>query len=84
VSADIPGHANTESFDGDARVLTSGVLLEEVRLPPPESGFPFDLPLLRGTRSLAFDRPVTVIVGENGSGKRRSCGTGGLSTYTSM
>ena len=33
------------------------------------SGFPFDLPIVRSLRSLRFDAPVTLLVGENGSGK---------------
>jgi predicted ATPase len=32
-------------------------------------GFPFDLPALRGLDGLEFRAPVTVFVGENGSGK---------------
>jgi predicted ATPase len=36
----------------------------------PRQGYPFDLPLVRkGRVEIDFDRPVTVIVGENGSGK---------------
>lgn len=50
-------------------MLASVVLLEEVRLPPRADEFPFSLPILTGTCTLAFDRPVTVLVGENGSGK---------------
>jgi predicted ATPase len=34
------------------------------------SGYPFDLPLVRkGAVEIEFDRPVTIIVGENGTGK---------------
>ena len=36
---------------------------------PTEDYYPFDLPILRRTRSVAFTRPVTFFVGENGSGK---------------
>ncbi len=37
---------------------------------PQQKGHPFDLPLFRdGEFELAFERPVTVIVGENGVGK---------------
>ena len=32
-------------------------------------GYPFDLPLIRGGLEIVFDAPVTVIVGENGTGK---------------
>jgi predicted ATPase len=31
--------------------------------------YPFSLPVVRGLHTLAFDRPVTFLVGENGSGK---------------
>ena len=34
-----------------------------------EDVFPFNLPLVRATRELAFHRPVTFLVGENGTGK---------------
>ncbi|MBI2775804.1 MAG: AAA family ATPase [Chloroflexi bacterium] len=45
--------------------------LTSVTLRPPEAarGFPFDLPALASITTLAFDRPVTLFVGENGSGK---------------
>jgi predicted ATPase len=33
------------------------------------SAYPFCLPLFRPEFSLAFERPITIIVGENGSGK---------------
>jgi predicted ATPase len=34
------------------------------------AGYPFDLPLVRkGAVEIEFDRPVTIIVGENGTGK---------------
>jgi predicted ATPase len=37
---------------------------------PRQKAHPFDLPLFRdGAFELAFERPVTVIVGENGVGK---------------
>jgi predicted ATPase len=47
------------------------VHLAEVRLsPPPDAaGFPFDLPVVRSIDSLRFTAPVTMLVGENGSGK---------------
>ncbi|MEX2540961.1 MAG: AAA family ATPase [Trueperaceae bacterium] len=50
-------------------MVTSAVLLQEVRLPSPSGHFPFSLPLLRNSGAIALDRPVTVLVGENGSGK---------------
>jgi predicted ATPase len=31
--------------------------------------YPFCLPIFRGDFSLEFDRPITIIVGENGAGK---------------
>lgn len=45
--------------------------LTSVRLPAqrPEAGFPLNLPLLAGTREVALDAGVTILVGENGSGK---------------
>lgn len=43
--------------------------LHAVDLPPPGEGFPFDLPLLTGTRRVDLDPGVTLLVGENGSGK---------------
>src|SRR5690349_2487125 len=38
---------------------------------PPDAGdaFPFDLPALRGLTRLELRAPVTILVGENGSGK---------------
>lgn len=43
--------------------------LRVVDLPPPGEGFPFDLPLLTGSRRIELDAAVTVLAGENGSGK---------------
>ena len=34
-----------------------------------DAGFPFELPIVRSLRSLRFETPVTLFVGENGSGK---------------
>ena len=31
--------------------------------------YPFCLPIFRGDFSLEFDRPITIVVGENGAGK---------------
>jgi predicted ATPase len=53
------------------------VFVQQVRLDPvadqPDAGYPFDLPVVRALRAgdggLAFDRPVTFLVGHNGSGK---------------
>ena len=36
---------------------------------PDAKAYPFCLPFLRGGFELRFDAPVTVIVGENGTGK---------------
>jgi predicted ATPase len=42
----------------------------EVEIPAEgKNGYPFDLPALAGLGPLALSRPVTVLVGENGSGK---------------
>lgn len=38
-------------------------------LVPDESAYPFCLPLFRPEFALAFERPITIIVGENGTGK---------------
>ena len=45
--------------------------LREARLAPSRDrrGFPFDLPAVRSLRTLRFETPVTLLVGENGSGK---------------
>jgi predicted ATPase len=45
--------------------------LREVRLAATRDrrGFPFDLPAVRSLRQLRFEAPVTLFVGENGSGK---------------
>ncbi len=45
--------------------------LREARLPAASNrhGFPFDLPVVASLRSLRFETPVTMLVGENGSGK---------------
>lgn len=45
------------------------MFLRSVTLPPPGDAFPLDLPFLGGIRALEFDAPVTVLVGENGTGK---------------
>ena len=44
------------------------IWLDEAKVPDPE-GYPFCLPFLKGEFSLEFDRAVTIIVGENGTGK---------------
>jgi len=36
---------------------------------PDTDTYPFNLPVLQGTETLAFDSPVTFFVGENGTGK---------------
>lgn len=44
------------------------VWLDPERVPNAEA-YPFCLPFLRGGFELAFERPITIIVGENGTGK---------------
>ena len=48
---------------------------------PDKSYYPFNLPLFTNTRTVEFEKPVTIFVGENGTGKStllqaitRSCG----------
>jgi predicted ATPase len=36
---------------------------------PDRTAYPFCLPFLRDDFDLSFDRPITIIVGENGTGK---------------
>jgi predicted ATPase len=45
--------------------------LAEARLvrPPDAAGFPFDVPVVRALERIRFETPVTLFVGENGSGK---------------
>src|SRR4051812_8790240 len=33
------------------------------------TGWPFSMPALRGVEQIAFERPVTFFIGENGTGK---------------
>ena len=44
------------------------IWLDPSRVPDPEA-YPFCLPFLRDDFELSFDRPITIIVGENGTGK---------------
>ena len=44
------------------------VWLDESRVDDPDA-YPFCLPFLKGGFALDFDKPVTIIVGENGTGK---------------
>jgi predicted ATPase len=44
------------------------VWLDAARVPNPEA-YPFCLPFLRGGFELDFEAPITIIVGENGTGK---------------
>src|SRR4029077_7561223 len=44
------------------------IWLDPTRVPDPEA-YPFCLPFLRDDFELSFDRPITIIVGENGTGK---------------
>lgn len=46
--------------------------LVAVRYAPPSpapDGYPFGLPLVRSLTEIAFETPVTILVGENGTGK---------------
>ncbi|MEJ2292794.1 MAG: AAA family ATPase [Deinococcales bacterium] len=45
------------------------MVLQEIGLPPQGPTFPFSLAVLGGTRRIVLDAPVTVLVGENGTGK---------------
>jgi len=44
------------------------IWLDPERVPDREA-YPFCLPFLRDEFELNFDRPITIIVGENGTGK---------------
>ena len=44
------------------------IWLDPARIPNRDS-YPFCLPLLRDDFELSFDRAITIIVGENGTGK---------------
>jgi len=41
----------------------------DASLVPDAGAYPFCLPLFRGAFELSFDRPITIIMGENGTGK---------------
>nr|MDO8084271.1 AAA family ATPase [Candidatus Sigynarchaeum springense] len=47
------------------------ILLEAVRVRelPSQEGFPFDVPVIKQLGELRFETPVTVFIGENGTGK---------------
>ena len=45
------------------------MFLRSIELPDAGDAYPFDLPILRRAPRLELDAPVTVLVGENGSGK---------------
>lgn len=52
--------------------LTSDPLLSSVtitHLEPQPKSYPFNLPLIQNTNHIAFTKPVTFFVGENGTGK---------------
>jgi predicted ATPase len=44
------------------------IWLDPERVPDPEA-YPFCLPFLRGGFELTFEQPITIVVGENGTGK---------------
>lgn len=46
----------------------TGVMLHSREYPAKEH-YPFNLPLFRATKRLLFDTPVTLFVGESGTGK---------------
>lgn len=57
------------------------VWLDAARVPDP-SAYPFCLPLLRDGFELEFEKPLTIIVGENGTGKSTLLeGIAGLAGY---
>jgi hypothetical protein len=58
----------TKSCHRDARALPAARLARSVADRRPQ-GYPFCLPLLRDDFELNFDRAITIIVGENGTGK---------------
>jgi predicted ATPase len=47
------------------------------------SGFPFDLPAMTSLDRLALGQPVTLLAGDNGSGKSTVLGSRGAATGTS-
>lgn len=49
--------------------MTAQLTSVELRAADPGETFPFSVPSIRSLESLAFDAPVTLLVGENGSGK---------------
>ena len=52
----------------DSAPFLTGCYVVAERLPP-EPSFPFDLPFVSPDFELTFDTPVTLLVGENGTGK---------------
>ncbi|WP_316570570.1 AAA family ATPase [Neobacillus sp. YIM B06451] len=46
-------------------LLRKVALMEKIE----ENHYPFNLPLIKNFRELAFENPVTILVGENGTGK---------------
>ena len=52
----------------DRRRFGHGPYVLGARLKHGGAGWPFDLPAVEALPELRFDRPVTFLVGENGSG----------------
>jgi predicted ATPase len=49
---------------------TSAPFLKRISLPSGKgSGYPYDLPIFKGGFELQFTSPVTILAGENGTGK---------------
>ncbi|MDL5158061.1 AAA family ATPase [Actinomycetospora termitidis] len=69
-----PGRTRVRGLDEAPPPGAAEVFVQHVRLGPDAGtdGYPYDLPVVRALRAsggLAFDRPVTFLVGHNGSGK---------------
>jgi len=55
----------------DRRVFGPGPFITGLAgdLPTPDAGFPFDVPAVRDVEALRLDAPVTLLAGDNGTGK---------------
>ena len=58
----------TQSHDQPAGAIPQAHLARALAITDREA-YPFCLPFLRDDFELSFDRPITIIVGENGTGK---------------
>ena len=63
-----PWHPGESDRSISVRPYLKRVWLDPARVGTPKS-YPFSLPFLRGGFDLAFDSAITIIVGENGTGK---------------